>query len=122
MLRPLTEFGLSQAGKLREVLTLQVLAPAGNDYGEQAATWEDDPTPLRASVEPINGREYVHGQKMTGEETHAVWIRWHATLTEKKRLIWTSGNNEVMNIISITLPRGCKRWMLVLCKETKGQS
>jgi SPP1 family predicted phage head-tail adaptor len=116
MLREATEFGLSRPGKLRYQVVIQQLDPAGNTFNEMGGGWTNSET-VRASVEPIGGREYLRGDQQTAELTHTVWIRYYAGLTPKFRLKWLP-DNQILEIIRVIIPRGVKRWMLLMCKET----
>lgn len=64
-----------RAGKLRNRVTLQSPVETQNDYGEAIVTWQDERT-VYASIEPLQGREYLEARLQTQEISHRVRMRY----------------------------------------------
>lgn len=86
-----------RAGKLRHSITFQQRADTKNSYGEVVGAWSDFAT-VRASVEPLQGREYFAAQSTQTSTTTRFRIRYLAGLTADMRI---SFNGQVYDIEGI---------------------
>ena len=64
-----------RAGKLRQRVTLQSPTATQNSYGEEVITWTDERT-VYASIEPLQGREYMEARLQTQEISHRIRMRY----------------------------------------------
>ena len=64
-----------RAGKLRHRVTLQSPSAVQNSYGEEVITWADERT-VYASIEPIDGREYLEARAHTQDISHRIRLRY----------------------------------------------
>lgn len=110
-----------QAGKLRQRVTLQRLTDTTNDYNEVVSDWSTLGS-VRASIEPLTGREYMAG---SGEESEVTArVRMRATpvtcgLTPNDRLI--SGCDIVYDIVSVIDPWEYGREVQLMCRRAGKQ-
>ena len=78
-----------EAGKLRHQVKLQRVTVAADSHGDQTKTWTDLAT-VRASIEPLSGRELVNAQAMQSDVTHRVRMRYVAGVQTKHRIAFGS--------------------------------
>lgn len=86
----------SLAGKLRFPITIEEVTETKNSYGESTEVWS---TRLhsRASIRPLNGREYFDQAKAESEVSHQIVIRYESGITTKMRVNY---NNRIFDIQS----------------------
>ena len=84
-----------QAGRLRHEVDLQRVTVAPDAHGDQTKTWTTLAT-VRASIEPLSGREFVQAQIMS-DVTVRIKVRGRPDirLTPKDRVRFTDPNHGV---------------------------
>jgi len=78
-----------QAGKLRHLITIQVKS-TGRDAcgGDLPAAWQTFKENVRASVEPLQGREFMSASGERAEVTTRFRIRYLAGVTASMRVLF----------------------------------
>jgi SPP1 family predicted phage head-tail adaptor len=111
-------------GQLDQRVTIQALPdPATISLaGEQGETWADVATRW-AKYEPLSGRDLQRAQSIAGDATAVVWLRYDAALglAGKSRLIVTTLNNLVLNIVGQPLIWGRKHWLECFVTQAQPQ-
>lgn len=74
-----------RAGKFDKVITLQRQSNAKSNYGAVKREWQDVAT-LRASIEPISGREYFSGAFQIGESITRIRVRYRPDLVIDRKM------------------------------------
>lgn len=106
-----------KAGKYSKVVTIQKRdykrEQAANQYGENKAVWRNVAT-VRASVEPLQGREYFSGPFQMGENIIRIRIRYLEGITNKMRVKY---GNRLLAIYSVIDSMEAHRELQLMCKE-----
>lgn len=102
-----------RAGRLRHEITIQEPTATQNAVGEETLSWSDYAT-VRASVEPMSGREYWNSKQVQSEITHEIRIRYYPGVTSEMRVSW---GNRVFEIESVINVNERNREMILMCKE-----
>jgi len=104
-----------RAGKLRHLVTIQNFSQTQNQYGEVITEWIDGPR-IRASVEPLRGREYFAAAQVNAETTYRVRCRYHPELATddatSKRLTVQGMTLEIEAVLDVELKH---EWMEIIC-------
>ena len=103
------------AGELRHQITIQTPTEAQDSLGAVISTWSTFAT-VRASVEPLQGREYLALQQVQSEAGVKIRIRYLPGLNAKMRVLWTSKIYEIENILEIESRR---REIHLMCRENQ---
>ena len=74
-----------KAGTYDKVITLQKQVINQNDYGGIVKEWRDVKT-IRASIEPLQGREYFSGPFLMGENVTSIRIRCQPDLQRDRKM------------------------------------
>ena len=69
-----------EAGKLRHQVKLQRVTVAADSHGDQTKTWTDLAT-VRASIEPLSGREFLQASQVMSDITVRIRIRGRSDIT-----------------------------------------
>ncbi len=103
------------AGKLRHTITIEQAIPASvpDNYGQYPMTWMTVIT-LRASINPITGREYYAAGSAQSEAEIKFVTRYVSTIKDGMRVYW---NNEPYTIISAVNVDARNRELLILAKK-----
>lgn len=108
-----------RAGDLRHQISLQALTdgleaplPSGapDQYWDDIATL----TNIRASIEPLSGRELYAAQQFNSEVTHSVHIRYRAGITDAMRVRFGTRLFTIHNVLNI---EERNRDIQLLCSE-----
>ncbi|WP_439295242.1 phage head closure protein [Lonepinella sp. BR2882] len=102
-----------KAGKYNKVITLQEQKQVMTDYGAVNIEWVDFKT-VRASVEPIQGREYFSGPFQMGENIIRVRIRYIDNVDRKMRIKY---GDRLLSIYSVIDSKDEHRELQLMCKE-----
>jgi len=106
-----------KAGKYNKVITIEARnyprERETNLHGEHKAFWKHIAT-VRASVEPLQGREYFSGPFQMGENIVRVRIRYIEGVTRKMRIRY---GNRVFDIYSVIDSMESHRELQLMCKE-----
>lgn len=91
---------LLRAGDLRNSVTLQRRVTGKDALGQSRATWEDVAT-VRASVEPLKGRElFAAGQTLAPVDMR-VRTRYLSGVTAGMRLVWSGVAYGITAVINV---------------------
>lgn len=101
-------------GKLRHRVTLQEYKEVLDQYGTPIDQGWQDVATIWASIEPIQGREYVLLQNTQSELTTRIRIRYRPEITPAMRVLY---GTRVFNIQSVIDPEERHIELQLLCKE-----
>lgn len=106
-----------KAGKYNKVITVQKRdydkERKNNTYGNSRPIWKNVAT-VRASVEPLQGREYFSGPFQIGENIIRIRIRYLEGITRKMRIRY---GNRLFDIYSVIDGMESHRELKLMCKE-----
>lgn len=106
-----------KAGKYNKAITLQERnykrERENNQYGENKPVWKNVVT-VRASVEPLQGREYFSGPFQMGENIIRIRIRYLEGVTRNMRVKY---GNRLFDIYSVIDSMEAHRELQLMCKE-----
>ena len=106
-----------KAGKYNKVITIEARnyprERETNLHGEHKAFWKHIAT-VRASVEPLQGREYFSGPFQMGENIIRIRIRYIEGITNKMRIKY---GNRLLAIYSVIDSMEAHRELQLMCKE-----
>ena len=88
------------AGKLRHTIIIQSTTQTQSSSGAITDSWGTFAT-VRASITPLNGREYFESQQVNAEEVTRFTIRYIASITTKMRILWGSRTYDIRSIINV---------------------
>lgn len=101
------------AGRYNRQITLQKNTIVRNSYGGTEDQWEDIAT-VRASIEPIQGREYWSGPFQLGENIIRIRLRYLPGITRKMRVVY---GDRIFAIYSVIDSKEAHREIQLMCKE-----
>lgn len=87
-----------RAGKLRHQITILQVSESRTGSGGVSESWSTYAT-VWASIEPLNGREYLASQQRQSSETHKVRIRYLFGITTKMRVLWGSRTFDIQAVL-----------------------
>ena len=106
-----------KAGKYNKVIILQERdydkERKNNTHGVLRPIWKNVAT-VRASVEPLQGREYFSGPFQIGENIVRIRIRYLEGITRKMRIKY---GNRLFDIYSVIDSMESHRELQLMCKE-----
>ena len=106
-----------KAGKYNKAITLQERnykrERENNQYGENKPVWKNVAT-VRASVEPLQGREYFSGPFQMGENIIRIRIRYLEGVTRNMRVKY---GKRLFDIYSVIDSMESHRELQLMCKE-----
>lgn len=88
------------SGPLRDEVTIQEVAETRDAYGGVIETWGTFAT-VRASVEPLIGREYFAAQQVQATSTHKIRIRYLSGLVPKMRVLFGVRVFDIESILNV---------------------
>lgn len=109
-----------QAGTLRHLITLQRSTEVQDTAGQIEQDYEDIET-VRASIEPLSGREYIAAQQVQAEVTTRIQVRYRPGFDATARILHLddSGENVEADIYDVQAalpdPVSGRRWITFLC-------
>lgn len=98
---------------LHHVVHIQHHTVTRDVFGAEVRTWATVAT-IRASIDPLSGREYFQAAQAQAETTHKLTIRWYEGLTTKHRILF---GTRILEIQSVLVPEEKRQWMVLMCKE-----
>lgn len=104
-----------KAGKFDKVITIQKSVAGSNNYGAVKLDWQDVKI-IRASIEPLQGREYFSGPFQLGENITRVRIRYQPDL-EINRKMRVKYGDKVLSIHSVIDSKERHEEIQLMCKE-----
>jgi len=106
-----------KAGKYNKVITIEARnyprERETNLHGEHKAFWKHIAT-VRASVEPLQGREYFSGPFQMSENITRIRIRYIEGITNKMRIKY---GKRLFDIYSVIDSMESHRELQLMCKE-----
>lgn len=102
-----------QAGKLRHRVTIQEQSTARDTFGQRVDTWTTVAT-VWASVEPLQGREFLDGRSLEAEISLRVRMRYRSGVEPTMRLSW---GGRIFEIVAITSTEERGRELVLMCRE-----
>ncbi len=88
-----------RAGKLRHKITIQQRSTERDEYGGVPDAWTDVAT-VRASVEPLQGREFYASQQMQAEVTTRFRIRYRSGVKPAMRVRFNERSYDITSVIN----------------------
>lgn len=104
-----------RAGRFDKVIILQRQLPKSNNYGSVKRDWEDVKT-IRASIEPLQGREYFSGPFQMGENITRIRIRYQPDIKIDRKMRVKYGE-QILAIYSVIDSRERHEELQLMCKE-----
>lgn len=102
---------MSDAGKLRELITIQRPAETQNSRGGYTTDWVDYAS-VRAEVKAISGREAVLDHTLLGISTFQITIRFREDITAADQVLW---RGRTLNIVAPPEDHGGNRqWTTII--------
>jgi SPP1 family predicted phage head-tail adaptor len=112
-------------GRLRHIVTIERQTTATDVHGERVQTWAPlipaNPT-RRASIEPINGREYMTQSGEHSEVTTRIRLRHDAELTDLQPKDRVNHGGITYDILSVINPQEIGRELVLMAKRWGGDS
>jgi SPP1 family predicted phage head-tail adaptor len=112
-------------GRLRHIVTIERQSLATDAYGERVATWAplvpQNPT-RRASIEPINGKEYMSQSGEHSEVTARIRLRYDVELNDIQPKDRVNHGGVIYDIITPIKPNEISRDLLLMTKRWGGDS
>lgn len=109
-----------KSGRLRSKVTLQSRAETKNSFGEVDNTWSDITT-VRASIEPLMGREFHAASGEHSEVTTRIRIRYSGAVGDLRaydRAVDRSVTPEIVyDIHAVQCPHDEHRELILMCKR-----
>lgn len=104
-----------QAGKLREVISIERRQQSYSTLGHEMGTWKTISSKVRAMVEELNGRELERARQQVAEATIRITIRLPQDVTSLDRV---SYKGRTIQIGSVT-PIDNYQYAVILGMEAK---
>lgn len=101
------------AGLMRHRIIIQQLGSVRNEFGEPDDVWENVVS-LRASINPLSGRDFTAAMKEQAEVTHKVTIRYNPAVKASMRVKFGDRLFRILHIIDTWEQH---REMTLMCKE-----
>lgn len=101
------------AGLMRHKIHIQELRGTPNAYGEIVSTWETVAT-VRASINPLSGRDFIAALQEQAEVTHKVTIRYNQAVKASMRVQY---GERVLDILHVIDTWEKHHEMTLMCKE-----
>lgn len=102
-----------RAGKYNKVITLQEQKEIPTGYGAFNTQWVDFKT-IRASVEPLQGREFFSAAQQHSETQLRVRIHYIAGVLPSMRVKY---GNRLFEIVAVIDSKEAHRELQLMCKE-----
>lgn len=102
-----------QAGFLRHSVTIERPPATLDDAGEQTGAWTKV-IDMRASIEPLSGRELQLAREMFADQTHRIKAYFTPGLDATMRVKF---GTRYFNILSVLNIEERNRWLQIECQE-----
>lgn len=102
-----------RSGQLRHRVTIQQKAPTRDTYGGEVEAWTAVAT-VWASVEPLQGREFLEGRQIQAEVSTRIRIRRRAGVVPHMRVVWGAHTYDIQAVIE---PDSNRREFQLMCVE-----
>ncbi len=90
----------TRAGKLRHQITIQQQTTDQDVHGQTIETWTTFAT-VRASVEPLRGKEYFSVEQEYAQVDTRIRIRYSAGILPKMRVLFGSKLYDIKSVINV---------------------
>jgi SPP1 family predicted phage head-tail adaptor len=112
-------------GRMRHIVTIERQTTATDAHGERVQTWAplipSNPT-RRASIEPINGREYMTQSGEHSEVTARIRLRYDAELDDIQPKDRVNHDGVIYGIITPIKPNEISSELVLMAKRWGGDS
>ena len=113
---------MNRRPRLRERVRFENRTLISDGAGNTGGDWNTDVAVCEcwAELNPINGREEVLAQKLTGVQPYEVVIRYSAAalrITTDCRMLWLSSDGAAYDITAIQDPTRRRQWLSILVKK-----
>lgn len=98
---------------MRHKIKIQQKTSTRNEFGEPENGWVDVAN-VRASINPLSGRDFMVAMQEQAEVTHKVTIRYNASVKASMRVLYGSRVLDILHIID-TFEKHSE--MVLMCKE-----
>lgn len=101
------------AGLMRHRVDIRTVANERNSFGEI----EEEPctvTSVRASIQPLSGREFIVGMQQHSEVTHKITIRYNAAV-KPSMTVWNG--TRCFHVLHIVDTWERHHEMVLMCRE-----
>ena len=95
-----------EPGRMRHTVAVQRLEGGRNEYGEPAV--------VRASIQPVSGRDFAAALQEQAEVTHKVTIRYNPAVKASMRVLY---GERVLTILHIIDNWELHHEMVLMCRE-----
>ena len=102
-----------KAGALRHRITIQRKLLGVDGFGGPSPTWETIAS-VPASIEPLQGREFISAQAVQSEVTGKIRIRYRPDVVAANRLLFGS---KVYNVLSVINTEERNRELVFMVSE-----
>ena len=102
------------AGRLYHSVVLQRQSGAENEYGESIDEWVDIAS-RRASIEPLNGKEYFANSGETTEVSTRIRLRYDSSLSDLKPHDRVVHSDVIYDIKTVINPSERSRELVLMC-------
>ncbi len=105
-----------RAGRLRHTVTIERNEPTRDATGAEVAAWSRHVV-RRASIEPLQGREFWASRQTNAEVSVRVRLRWDgdtAAITPKDRVVF---DGRTFDVVSVIVPNEARREVHLMCTE-----
>lgn len=89
-----------RAGLLHEQVIIQKKSVTRDAYGAEVITWTTLAT-VRASLEPLRGREYMEARQVQADVDYRIRIRYLNTVRPTMRVLWGTRVFDVISVIHV---------------------
>ena len=90
-----------QAGQLKHLIDIQVALNSRDSYGASTQEWVTFLSGIRASVEPLAGKEFFAAQKIDAEITHSLNIRYRTGIKPSMRVKFGTRYFDIKSVIDV---------------------
>jgi len=102
-----------EPGKLRHRIAIESPTRSKNEFGEEVEGWSVL-AEVRASVEPLSGRELWQAQQVAAQVSHRVQIRYRPGVEPEQRVCHRGRHLEISVVRNI---EERNEWLELLCIE-----
>ena len=106
---------MNRPGTFRHSIAVEEKSTATDDFGTRQETWAVVKT-IRASINPVSGKEFFARSGEATETSHIVRTRFNPSLqiTTANRLV---RNGIAYDIVSVIVPDLRNRELIIMCNE-----
>lgn len=102
------------AGRLRHRIEIQNYEAAQDDWGQPIYSWVHWAA-VWASVEPLQGREFLAAMALQSQTTVRIRMRYRSGVTSQMRVLW---GGRIYDIESVIEPQSRRHQLQLMCKTS----